>query len=84
MYDAERNIRNHRPTQNGAFDMDTLAISAITLANLIEALCPDGREKSLAFTNLEQTMMWARAAIARSGFDQRFVPQITDLRAGQR
>lgn len=32
---------------------------------LIEAL-PDGREKSLALTKLEESMFWANAAIARS------------------
>lgn len=34
------------------------------LANLIESYCPDSREKSLAFTNLQQAIMWANAAIA--------------------
>jgi hypothetical protein len=34
-------------------------------AILINDLCPDGREKSLALTNLEQAVMWANAAIAR-------------------
>lgn len=28
---------------------------------------PDGREKSLAITHLEEVMMWANAAIAREG-----------------
>lgn len=37
----------------------------LSLAHLIDELCPDGREKSLAITSLEETMMWANAAIAR-------------------
>jgi hypothetical protein len=35
------------------------------LAHLLNDLLPDGREKSLAITSLEQTMFWANAAVAR-------------------
>lgn len=35
------------------------------LAELIEEVCPNGREKSLAHTNLEQAGMWANAGIIR-------------------
>lgn len=34
------------------------------LAYLIEQSCPESREKSLAHTNLQQTIMWANASIA--------------------
>lgn len=34
-------------------------------ADKINELCPDGREKSLAITKLEEAMFWANAAIAR-------------------
>lgn len=37
----------------------------LTVARVINELCPDGREKSLAITKLEEAMMWANAAIAR-------------------
>jgi len=36
------------------------------LAYLIDDLCPDSREKSLALTKLEEVSMWANAAIARN------------------
>jgi hypothetical protein len=36
------------------------------MATFINALVPEGREKSLAITHLEEVMMWANAAIARS------------------
>ncbi|MEO3856256.1 hypothetical protein [Acrocarpospora sp. B8E8] len=35
------------------------------LAETINELCPEGREKSLAITNLEQAVFWGNAAIAR-------------------
>lgn len=36
------------------------------VATLLDALVPDGREKALAFTHLEEVMMWSNAAIARA------------------
>ena len=32
----------------------------------IQGECPESREKSLAFTKLEECIMWANAAIARN------------------
>lgn len=40
--------------------------TAKAFAELIAAKCPASRERSLAFTNLEQTVMWANASIARN------------------
>lgn len=37
------------------------------LANWINQKVPEGREKSLAVTHLEDVMMWANAAVARTG-----------------
>lgn len=37
------------------------------LAKMIDVSCGDSREKSLAFTNLEQSLMWAIKAIALEG-----------------
>lgn len=39
--------------------------NALALARLINIICSEGREKSLAITYLEQSVMWANAAIAR-------------------
>lgn len=36
------------------------------LAAFYEEFLPESREKALALTNLEQTLMWANAAIARN------------------
>lgn len=35
------------------------------LADYINESAPDGREKSLAITHVEEAMLWANAAIAR-------------------
>ena len=37
------------------------------LAETVDRLAPDSREKSLALTNIEQAVMWANAAVARHG-----------------
>lgn len=36
------------------------------LAQELNERLPEGREKSLAITHLEETLMWSNAAIARS------------------
>lgn len=36
-----------------------------SLAEDLDVMLPESREKALAFTNLEQALMWANAAIAR-------------------
>lgn len=45
---------------------DLLRSTARGLAATIQGECPESREKSLAFTKLEECVMWANAAIARN------------------
>lgn len=45
---------------------ETVRRACRELARELDELVPDGRELSLAITNLEQTMMWANAGIARA------------------
>lgn len=40
--------------------------SYISLAVFVDTAIPDGREKSLALTALQESMMWANAAVART------------------
>lgn len=41
------------------------------LADFLNESVPEGREKSLAVTKLEEVMMWANAAIARDRTEDR-------------
>ena len=36
------------------------------MSHMIDQLCPDSREKSLAITKLEESSMWCNASIARN------------------
>ena len=45
--------------------VDAMRAKVKTLANHINKHVPASREKSLALTNLEQTLFWSNAAIAR-------------------
>ena len=62
----DNNFKYHAPKDNQAFKYEQIRKIAKTVANHIEQLCPESREKSLAFTNLEQAVMWANASIARN------------------
>jgi hypothetical protein len=41
------------------------------VAQELGGLLPDGRERSLAITHLEDALMWANASIARNGGPRR-------------
>lgn len=42
----------------------------LALATFLNESLPDGREKSLAITHLEETMFWGNAALARPALTQ--------------
>ena len=64
--DIEKNFTYHKPTEDQAVKYVNIRNTAKQLATVIEACCLDNREKSLAFTKLEEAVMWANAAIARN------------------
>lgn len=43
-----------------------LRAAAKAFAELIAEKCPASRERSLAFTKIEESIMWANASIARN------------------
>lgn len=44
----------------------TIRAKAKELACAVDLLAPNGREKALALTKIEEAVMWANAAIARN------------------
>lgn len=63
----ETNFTYHSPKDDQQAKYVELRAKAKELAVMINELCPDSRDKSLAITKLEETVMWANAAIARNG-----------------
>ena len=61
----ENNFSYHPPTPRQAQNYIIIRNNAKTLAYKINDFCPEGREKALAMTKLEEAVMWANAAIAR-------------------
>lgn len=66
MMDIEKNFTYHAPKQGQPERYELIRNKAKELALVIEKSCPDSREKSLAFTKLEEAVMWANASIARN------------------
>lgn len=62
----ENNYTYHAPKEDQPKRYEAIRGKAKELALLIEDVCPTSREKSLAFTKLEEMVMWANASIARN------------------
>lgn len=65
-YPLENNFTYHPPfgTQQGRYVK--IRDKAKELAALMLEACPESRERSVALTELETSVMWANAAIARN------------------
>jgi hypothetical protein len=53
----------HKPSESGIDKIAQLRKAFSDLDDLITALAPNSREKSVALTNLETTAMWAIKAV---------------------
>lgn len=65
--DIEKRFTYHKPKENDAFKLVIIREDAKYFADIINSYVPEGREKSLAITKLEEAVMWANAGIARKG-----------------
>lgn len=62
----ENNFKYHSSKEGQPEKYSAIREKAKELAYLIDAECPNSRERSIAMTNLETTVMWANASIARN------------------
>lgn len=68
---SEENINHrfsHHPPKNPEIVQihESVREELRATANYLDQVLPEGREKALAITKLEEALMWANAAIARA------------------
>jgi hypothetical protein len=64
--EIEKRFTYHAPKEGQPLRYEQIRKVAADFAVLLNNLCPESREKSLAFTALEEAVMWANASIARN------------------
>ena len=64
--DLKKRFTYHPPKEDQPKKYDDIRKNALAFAMLIDEICPDSREKSLAITALEEAVMWANASVARN------------------
>jgi len=64
--DLNNRFTYHPPKPGQADRYVKIRDTAHEFASLLNDECPDSREKSVAFTKLEEAVMWANASIARN------------------
>jgi hypothetical protein len=64
--DIEKRFAYHAPDPEKIEKHEHVRSECRKLAYYLNELLPEGREKSLVVTHLEDVMMWANAAIART------------------
>lgn len=63
--DLDNIYRYHPPLPGQTDKYNEIRETGKRYAETVTRLCPDSRERSVALTNIEQSNMWANAAIAR-------------------
>jgi len=64
--DINERVSYHAPSARGIDRHAELSGAVAQAMRVVDVNCPNGREKSLAFTKLEEAKMWASAAVARN------------------
>ena len=63
--DIDNRIKYHKPNSDGIEKIALMRKFALDWSYAIHGLVPDGREQALAYTKIEEALMWAIAGIAR-------------------
>lgn len=64
--EIENRFAYHLPSDVGTTTHLTISEILTATAKAINSICPDGREKAVVFTKLEEAQAWASAAVARN------------------
>ena len=68
--ELEHRFTFHPPAdEERRMDHESIRLAGLKAAQLVDAKVPDGREKSLALTKLEEAVFWANAGLARSAVE---------------
>jgi hypothetical protein len=70
-----RRFSHHSPDPKGVERMRALRNCGKLLGEMMVELCPASRELAVAVTKLEETIMWANAAIVRPAADSHDGPE---------
>lgn len=69
-WDLANRFTYHPPKAGQPEQFQLIRSIAHSYATVINETCPDGREKSLSITKLEEVVFWANAAMARIKTDE--------------
>lgn len=64
--DIDRRFDYHAPNEEARKRHESIRAALKNVAYLIAQSVPEGRERSLSLTHLEEAMFWANAGIARN------------------
>lgn len=80
--DLEKRFTYHPPQPGQPEKYVEIRETAKKFAELLNTLCPDSREKSLAVTHIEEAVFWANASIARNGEGSQRETLVEQIRQG--
>lgn len=64
--EIEKRFTYHAPKNNQGVIYTNIRDKVKEVALFLNENCPDSREKSIAFTKLEEVIFWSNASIARN------------------